>query len=152
MVKNLPAMWETWVQSMGWEDTLEKGMELYSWWGRKQLDMTEWLSLTLVWPPGKPYFSSENLRSLDSLLGLRNDLGWILSLPPSLRFSIWETVMGVTYLRMHVDDSWTGHAPSIRVFGLHDAGLTYIKIWELIANVKKLGYLTVIKEGRRQIW
>ena len=26
MVKNLPAMWETWVRSLGWEDTLEKGM------------------------------------------------------------------------------------------------------------------------------
>jgi len=26
MVKNLPAMWETWVQSLGQEDPLEKGM------------------------------------------------------------------------------------------------------------------------------
>ena len=26
MVKNLPAMWETWVQSLGREDPLEKGM------------------------------------------------------------------------------------------------------------------------------
>ena len=26
MVKNLPAMQETWVQSLGWEDALEKGM------------------------------------------------------------------------------------------------------------------------------
>ena len=26
MVKNPPAMWETWVQSLGWEDPLEKGM------------------------------------------------------------------------------------------------------------------------------
>ena len=26
MVKNLPAMWETRVQSLGWEDLLEKGM------------------------------------------------------------------------------------------------------------------------------
>ena len=25
-MKNLPAMWETWVQSLGWEDPLEKGM------------------------------------------------------------------------------------------------------------------------------
>ena len=24
-VKNPPAMWETWVQSLGWEDPLEKG-------------------------------------------------------------------------------------------------------------------------------
>ena len=26
MVKNPPAMQETWVQSLGWEDPLEKGM------------------------------------------------------------------------------------------------------------------------------
>ena len=25
LVKNLPAVWETWVQSLGWEDHLEKG-------------------------------------------------------------------------------------------------------------------------------
>ena len=25
MVKHLPVVWETWVQSLGWEDTLEKG-------------------------------------------------------------------------------------------------------------------------------
>ena len=30
MAKNLPAMWETWVQSLGWEDPLEKEMATYS--------------------------------------------------------------------------------------------------------------------------
>ena len=30
MVKNLPAMQETWVQSLGWEDALEKGMATHS--------------------------------------------------------------------------------------------------------------------------
>ena len=25
LVKKLPAMWETWVPSLGWEDLLEKG-------------------------------------------------------------------------------------------------------------------------------
>ena len=29
-VKCLPAMWETWVQSLGWEDPLEKGMATHS--------------------------------------------------------------------------------------------------------------------------
>ena len=28
-VKNLSAMWETWVQFSGWEDTLEEGMETH---------------------------------------------------------------------------------------------------------------------------
>ena len=30
MVKNLPVMWETWVQSLGWEDPLEKVMATHS--------------------------------------------------------------------------------------------------------------------------
>ena len=30
MVKNLPAMQETWFRSLGWEDPLEKGMAIYS--------------------------------------------------------------------------------------------------------------------------
>ena len=30
MVKNLPAVWETWLQSLGWEDPLEKGMATHS--------------------------------------------------------------------------------------------------------------------------
>ena len=30
MVKNPPAMWETWAQSLGWEDPLEEGMATHS--------------------------------------------------------------------------------------------------------------------------
>ena len=30
MVKNLPAMQETWVRSLGWEDPLEKGTATHS--------------------------------------------------------------------------------------------------------------------------
>ena len=30
LVKNLPAMCETWVQSLGWEDPLEKGQAIHS--------------------------------------------------------------------------------------------------------------------------
>ena len=60
LVKNLPAMQETWVQSLGWEDPLEKGKATYSsilawripWtvylWGCRELDTTERLSLHLV--------------------------------------------------------------------------------------------------------
>ena len=53
MITNPPAMQETWVQSLDWEDPLEKGTAAHSsilgWrirpWGRKELDMTERLSL-----------------------------------------------------------------------------------------------------------
>ena len=68
MVKNLPAMLETQVWSLGWEDPLEKGMTTHSsilawrisWteetgglqspvspWGCKESDMTERLTLLL---------------------------------------------------------------------------------------------------------
>ena len=30
MVKRLPTTWETWVQSLGWEDLLEKEMATHS--------------------------------------------------------------------------------------------------------------------------
>ena len=30
LVKNLPATWETWIQSLGWEDPMEKGMATHS--------------------------------------------------------------------------------------------------------------------------
>ena len=60
LVKNLPAMGETWDQSLGWEDPLEKGKATHSsilaWripWtlismGCKMLEMTEWLSLSYL--------------------------------------------------------------------------------------------------------
>ena len=66
MVKNLPAMLETLVRSLGWEDPLEKEMAThscilawksprteghgcYSPWGRKESDMTELLTRTLIY-------------------------------------------------------------------------------------------------------
>ena len=57
LVKNPPAIWETWVQSLVWEDTLEKGIVthssilawripgLYSLSGYKELDTAERFSL-----------------------------------------------------------------------------------------------------------
>ena len=67
MVKNLPAVQETWVWSLGQEDPLEKRMatrcsilawripwteepgRLYSPWSHKELDMTEQLTLTFTY-------------------------------------------------------------------------------------------------------
>ena len=63
-VKNLPAVRETWVQSLGWEDPLDKewqptpvflpgeshgqrSLAGYSPWSRKESDTTEQLTLTV---------------------------------------------------------------------------------------------------------
>ena len=65
MVKILPAMWETWDQSLGWENPLEKEQlptpvfwpgefhGLYSPWDRKELDTTERLSLFILIRTGR---------------------------------------------------------------------------------------------------
>ena len=62
LVKKPPAMWETWVRPLGWEDPWRRERlpspvfwsgefhGLYSPWGRKELDMTEQLSLSLYAP------------------------------------------------------------------------------------------------------
>ena len=64
MVKNVPAIQETWIRSLGWEDPLKKGMATHSsilaWriprqrslashspWGCKESDTTEELTLSL---------------------------------------------------------------------------------------------------------
>ena len=55
MGKNLPAVQETQVQTLGWEDALEKGMATHSsihvWripWGCEESDMTEQLTLSTL--------------------------------------------------------------------------------------------------------
>ena len=62
LIKNLPAMQETQVQFLVWEDPLEKGMVLpgkshgqrnlsdYSPWGHKESDTTEQVTLSLSYP------------------------------------------------------------------------------------------------------
>ena len=47
MVKNPPSMWETWVQSLGWEDPLKEGMAIHSstlaWYN--PMDRGTWLAM-----------------------------------------------------------------------------------------------------------
>ena len=66
MVKHLPTMRETWVQSLGWEDLWRRKWQFtpvflpgkshgwrsllgYSPWGRKELDMIEGLHFAILW-------------------------------------------------------------------------------------------------------
>ena len=55
LLKNPPAIWETWVPSLGWDDSLEKGKPtpsgILAWripWGRKESDTTVRLSLSAL--------------------------------------------------------------------------------------------------------
>ena len=75
LVKNLPAMPEIWVRSLGWDDTLEKGTAtqssilawrvpwMYSPRGRKESDMNEGLS---------PYLSGGNITSYAYAVTINN--------------------------------------------------------------------------------
>ena len=72
LVKNPPAIWETWVQSLGGEDPLKEGKAthsvfrpgefhgLYSSWGRKESDMTERFSRS-HYPEGGQMFPGAHL-------------------------------------------------------------------------------------------
>ena len=82
MVKNLPAMWETWVQSLGQEDPLEEGTATHSsilawripWteepgglqsWGRKESDRTKQLTLWLSCDLSLRHFNNAVNQSLE---------------------------------------------------------------------------------------
>ena len=74
LVKNPPAMQETWVCSLGWEDPLEKGKAtdsifwprefhgLYRPWGHKESETTDQLSLSLV---------AQNIKNLPAMQEIR---------------------------------------------------------------------------------
>ena len=54
LVKKLPAMWETWVRSLGWEDLLGKGRATHSSilaWRIRQESVTNWATFTSI-----PYY------------------------------------------------------------------------------------------------
>ena len=78
MVKNLPAMRETWVRSLSWEDPLQKGMAIHSsipaWkillteephkpgpWYDKDLDTTEQITLSMIYIVIKHFRDTVNI-------------------------------------------------------------------------------------------
>ena len=84
MVNNSPAMQETWVQSLGWEDPLEKGTATHSQYaclnsmdrgawkatvhgGHKELYMTERLSHIYI-SSNQRQFWWERMKAMDTLI------------------------------------------------------------------------------------
>ena len=66
-VKNPPAMWETWVQSLGWEDPLEKGM-----------------APTPVFWPGKFHGLQQGRMATEAIKALLKDKLTVYDHPPML--------------------------------------------------------------------
>ena len=93
LVKNLPAMWETLAQSLGWEDPLEKGTATHSsilawriqFMCHKASEMTEWVSLSLftTWTraEGLSVKSEESYFLLSKVKGLLHEYYNLDSLP-----------------------------------------------------------------------
>ena len=107
-VKNLPAVQETRVRSLGWEDPLEKEMATTtvflpgkshgqksvvgcSPWGRKESDMTERLTLTLthLWSPVGASDFNLRLSNLFPAFRWSNDLGRLLKLSLPSQELVW---------------------------------------------------------------
>ena len=116
-VKNLPAVWDTQVRSLGLEDSLEKGMAthsdilawripwteesggLYSSWTWKELDMTERLTVWLSRPgqiQGKEWQESVVIFNLPQVT-----VRVLSKASPKLRCSLWcsqnQTKKGMTF-------------------------------------------------------
>ena len=60
LVKNLPAMWETWVQSLDWEDPLEKEMAPHS-------SILAWKTSWTEEPGGLQSMGSQRVRMIERL-------------------------------------------------------------------------------------
>ena len=123
LVKNPPAMQETWVLSLGWEDPLEKEKAthssilarkipwtLYSPWGCKELDTTEQLSLhfTVGLRAVIPYKTAPSLDTTQIprfpwTAGLLTNGLQIQGFPPIIYFS------SVQFSRSFVSDSLQPH-------------------------------------------
>ena len=108
LVKHLPAVQETWVRPLGWEDPLEKERlltpvfwpgefhGLFSPWGRKELDTTKRLSLSYIIS-----FSPLN----NPQIGIILTLGWPLTY--QLSFYMLNTTVNQKVL-----PSWNLHSIS----------------------------------------
>ena len=122
LVKNPPAMQETWVQSLGWEAALVKERlptpgfcpgefrELYSPWGRKESDTTKRLSLHFISLSGNcgqksPKFKSGDFLKLVAMWNLKA-YQWIFVLfYTKICFAVLNSEWG--FLPMHhFETSW----------------------------------------------
>ena len=77
LVKNLPAMRETWVQSLGWEDPLENGKATHS-------SILAWRIPWTVYSPWHLKESDTTERLLLSLSTLAKEMFFLPSVPPTV--------------------------------------------------------------------
>ena len=83
MVKNVPALQETWVQPLGQEDPLEKGnpMDRGAWWATVHDVAKSWIRLSHELFLSKKYLLTYVFDLSDLCWGMRNVAFWCLGLP-----------------------------------------------------------------------
>ena len=105
MVKNLPAVQEIWVRSLGWEDPLKNGMATHSsildWrilWteepGRLQSMGLQSIGYKWVTFTSHPYFKDNWLANLKSSMPV--SLTWSQVLRISIQLSLWVIILPTT--------------------------------------------------------
>ena len=124
MVKNLPAMWETWVWSLGWEDPLEKGMATHS--------------STLAW---RISWTEEPVHGLQSILLQRVGHDWMtftksilysdfLQFLPSILFLSQDTIKDSIFI--------VSCLSSLGLLAVTISQTTWEMIWTVLRNTDQL--------------
>ena len=87
MVKNPPTVQETWVQFLGQEDPLEKGMAIHS----------SILAWRIPWTEEPQYWQKEEIHKLRWVEGTQNFHALWVSHPPSNLEALWTRSLGLFY-------------------------------------------------------
>ena len=75
LVKNLPAMWETWVPSLGWIDPLEKSIDcIVHGVAKSRTQLRFWASLVAQLVKNLPAMQETKVRSLGSKGPLEDEM------------------------------------------------------------------------------
>ena len=103
LVKNPPAMWETWVRSLGWEDPLEKGKATHSsilaWrtpWSVESMGLQrvwrDWATFTFT-ETGSGKLANNHLVAKESSTREINGQSWRIKFSVKVRVCYWLNVV-----------------------------------------------------------
>ena len=137
MVKNPPAMWDTWVQSLSWKDPLEEGMATHSsilawripigrgaWWATvheaAESDTTEWLSTHTILIEQYYLFIAFGFLNYTTLKSIGPLIHWFFSKVVVLHYSHLVESVNAGELWMY-----GGLTISYAYFGLHGRSASF---------------------------
>ena len=98
LVKNLPAVWETWVRSLGWEDPLEKGRATQS-------SILAWRIPGTEEPGGLQSMGSQRVGPQITILHLLND-GYKIVLDMNLSVGVMICMYKIKYYYKYFMSMW----------------------------------------------